>query len=384
MTKIPTLFTLLAALAPALSAGGDDFPRERQEGSSLNARKDWFEGRLPPGLDGKDWINRPRGVEIQLSDLRGRVVLVVMFGTWSKASREIVPGLEGLYTKYRDQGLEVVAVHTQNGADRLPAFVVEHALSFPVATDVRGVTARNYVVDSYPDFWLIDRSGKVRVADLADAAVEDAVKALLAEPLPLSAQRYPVRLQRSWPRAGYGLFEGEKRVGGWSLENRHVQDEAGERMVLVDRFELDGRAGTMTSECGVGPGLGLRSVRGPAELALDFADGAMKGTFQRDLARPVQTDATFLRGSFVNFRPGVDVTLDHLDTTTGEVEPWTLTCEAEEPLRLGERRLPAWRFRLVRPSGTSTVWFGRERQLLRWRDGKREWRLEELPAPAPR
>ena len=37
-------------------------------------------------------------------------------------------------------------------------------------------------MDSYPDYYVIDRAGKLRVADLANADLEKAIKTLLAEP----------------------------------------------------------------------------------------------------------------------------------------------------------------------------------------------------------
>ena len=39
-------------------------------------------------------------------------------------------------------------------------------------------------VDSYPDYYLVDRSGKLRFADLANADLDKAIAALLAEPAP--------------------------------------------------------------------------------------------------------------------------------------------------------------------------------------------------------
>ena len=52
------------------------------------------------------------------------------------------------------------------------------------AADVEGKTVKAFNVDSFPDYYLIDRSGKLRIADCKNGNAEDAIKALLAEEAP--------------------------------------------------------------------------------------------------------------------------------------------------------------------------------------------------------
>ena len=65
--------------------------------------------------------------------------------------------------------------------------VREYSLPYPVAVDYRSRTVEEYRVDSYPDYYLIDRSGRLRYADIADVELERAVRELLAEEPPPSA-----------------------------------------------------------------------------------------------------------------------------------------------------------------------------------------------------
>ena len=78
----------------------------------------------------------------------------------------------------------LIGVHTKGSAERMPAYVKEAKVAFPVAVDTDGKTVKAYAVDSYPDYYVIDRAGKVRFADLANKELERAVAALLAEPVP--------------------------------------------------------------------------------------------------------------------------------------------------------------------------------------------------------
>ena len=75
-------------------------------------------------------------------------------------------------------------MHSTNGAEKMAAFVEKTGIGYPVAADIDGKTFASYRCDSYPDYCLIDRAGNLRVADLANADLERAVKVLLAEDAP--------------------------------------------------------------------------------------------------------------------------------------------------------------------------------------------------------
>jgi hypothetical protein len=95
-----------------------------------------------------------------------------------------VPHLAELYRRHKDQGLVLIGVHTTNAGEQMAAFVKEQGIDWPVAIDVEDATTKAFKVDSYPDYYLIDRSGKLRVADLANADLDRAVEILLKEEPP--------------------------------------------------------------------------------------------------------------------------------------------------------------------------------------------------------
>lgn len=95
-----------------------------------------------------------------------------------------MPHLLELANKHKDQGLVVIGVHTTSGADKMPAFVDEQKITYPVCIDVDNATTKAFAVDSYPDYYLIDRAGKLRVADLQNGALDAAIAVLLAEKAP--------------------------------------------------------------------------------------------------------------------------------------------------------------------------------------------------------
>ena len=99
-----------------------------------------------------------------------------------------MPHLLELAQKHKDQGLVVIGVHTTNKGDDMAAFVADQKITYPVAIDVDNQTTSAFAVDSYPDYYLIDRSGNLRVADLQNAHVDAAIATLLAEPAPTKAK----------------------------------------------------------------------------------------------------------------------------------------------------------------------------------------------------
>ena len=60
-------------------------------------------------------------------------------------------------------------------------FVKKEKIPYPVAIDTEGKTVEPFAVDSFPDYYVIDRSGRVRVADLANAELDRVIEILLRE-----------------------------------------------------------------------------------------------------------------------------------------------------------------------------------------------------------
>jgi hypothetical protein len=88
--------------------------------------------------------------------------------------------LKDLHTKYQDK-VVIIGVHSKKGGDRMPAFVTKEAIPYIVAHDSEGKTQAAYGADSFPDYYLIDKKGNLRFADLSNREVDRAIEFLLAE-----------------------------------------------------------------------------------------------------------------------------------------------------------------------------------------------------------
>jgi peroxiredoxin len=102
------------------------------------------------------------GGTLRLSDLQGKAVLVNFWATWCQPCRSELPHLVTAYDRYRQEGLEIVAVNLQEDEDTISGFVEEFGLQFPVVIDRSGDVADKYRVIGIPTSYFIDRSGVVR------------------------------------------------------------------------------------------------------------------------------------------------------------------------------------------------------------------------------
>lgn len=124
------------------------------------------------------------GAPIRLSDLRGKVVLLNFWVTWCGPCRTEMPTLDALYQRYKERGLEVLAVNLDvDSTVDVGAFVREVGVTFRVGLDPSSSTARTYQVLGLPTTYLIDRAGNVVVKEAGVRDWLDGVTLLAVEGL---------------------------------------------------------------------------------------------------------------------------------------------------------------------------------------------------------
>ena len=113
------------------------------------------------------------GTTLRLSDLKGQALFLNFWATWCGPCRMEMPSMEALYRRFKDRGLEIVAVNVRENQKDVAAFMDGMDLSFPAALDSRGDIAALYGIEAFPTSYLIDRNGGI-VARLVGAIQWDA------------------------------------------------------------------------------------------------------------------------------------------------------------------------------------------------------------------
>lgn len=122
------------------------------------------------------------GDPVDASRTNGQVVLICTWSSWYLPSiRQGLAVAERLHEKFAGQGLVVVGVHHPEGWAGARAAADGAGVKFAYAHDASGAVREALKVDQDPDFYVIDRAGHLRYADIATGSVEVAVAELIAE-----------------------------------------------------------------------------------------------------------------------------------------------------------------------------------------------------------
>jgi thiol-disulfide isomerase/thioredoxin len=143
---------------------------------------DPLEGRLAPALSVHDWYGT-HGRTLSLNELRDKVVLLDFWGVWCGGCVAALPDLQRIREKYRDQGFEIIGVHTTQDAEQMAPFAGERKLSWPNAVDTSKKTCADYHANGLPALYLVDRRGILRIAKPHPYQLEEQIRRLLAEPI---------------------------------------------------------------------------------------------------------------------------------------------------------------------------------------------------------
>lgn len=121
--------------------------------------------RTPRELVGiTDWINT---APLTLSDLRGKVVLVVFFSVACDDCIQTYPFLEAWGQKYSDHGFVVIGVHTpqfqfEKSSETITKSLDERSVRYPVAVDENAATWNAFQNWTAPGVYLLDKDGFIR------------------------------------------------------------------------------------------------------------------------------------------------------------------------------------------------------------------------------
>lgn len=98
------------------------------------------------------------GKSVQLSDYKGKVVLVNFWASWCPPCKMEIPGFQKIYTAYKDRGFTIIGIATD---DVSRSFIKEMGMTYPVVMADDKVIKDYGNISGIPTSFLIGRDGRI-------------------------------------------------------------------------------------------------------------------------------------------------------------------------------------------------------------------------------
>ncbi len=94
-----------------------------------------------------------------LTDYKGKVVLLDFWASWCVPCRRSFPWMNGMQEKYGDDGLVIIGVNMDSDPADRNKFLQEYPAQFTIINDPDGELARAHNVIAMPSSYIFDRDG---------------------------------------------------------------------------------------------------------------------------------------------------------------------------------------------------------------------------------
>lgn len=206
-----SVVALAAVVGAVIFTGGREDPvaasrAERVASASLETLPDAVITAPTTTLESVDLPNRGRHPALRdidgwlqsdvtsLEELRGQVVAVQFWTFACSNCKATLPHMQTLYDNYRDQGFEIVGIHSpefsfEAEVDNIVEAAADLGVTWPIALDSTKHTFHDWQEGRrgfWPRIYLLDRDGNIRYDHHGEgryAEIDAAIQTLLAEPV---------------------------------------------------------------------------------------------------------------------------------------------------------------------------------------------------------
>lgn len=123
--------------------------------------------------------------KINLSDYKGKPIVVNFFATWCPPCKAELPSFENLYKKYGED-VEFIMVNLTDGYSQIKEdvkdFIDENKYTFPVYYDIDFSAANAYKIYSIPETLFIDKEGNIvytHVGMISEIMLEEKINEIM-------------------------------------------------------------------------------------------------------------------------------------------------------------------------------------------------------------
>ncbi len=100
------------------------------------------------------------GPPVSMEAFRGRTIFLNLWATWCAPCLAEMPYIQKLYEDVGDEGIEFIAIATDDDPDVARRFIEEKGYTFPVY-EVSGIMPQMYRSPTLPTTWVISPEGKL-------------------------------------------------------------------------------------------------------------------------------------------------------------------------------------------------------------------------------
>jgi thiol-disulfide isomerase/thioredoxin len=103
------------------------------------------------------------GGDFDLASMHGKTILVNFWATWCPPCREEMPSLSRLAQQFDPRTFEVVTVSVDEGWEPVDRFLAQPKTPFRVVLDEGARVSRTYGTTKFPESYLVDKDGRLRL-----------------------------------------------------------------------------------------------------------------------------------------------------------------------------------------------------------------------------
>ncbi len=128
-------------------------------------------------------LQTQNGKVVELSKLKGKVVLVNFWATWCPPCRAEIPDFIKVYSTYKSKGFEIVGIALdEEGWSKVIPFIEKAKMNYPIVLGTAEVVQLYGGIEAIPTTFIVDKNGYIagrQVGLLSKELLEQKLKSLL-------------------------------------------------------------------------------------------------------------------------------------------------------------------------------------------------------------
>ena len=128
-------------------------------------------------------LQTQNGKVIELSRLKGKVVLVNFWATWCPPCRAEIPDFIEVYNTYKSKGFEIIGIALdEDGWSKVAPYIEKIKMNYPVVLGSAKVVQQYGGIEAIPTTFIVDKNGYIVASQgglLSKELLEQKLKSLL-------------------------------------------------------------------------------------------------------------------------------------------------------------------------------------------------------------